>query len=84
MIILRIAGTITLFFRANINIIKSRKNAATIKNPPAVLFTREPIQKAKPTKTKNRKKMPNNRAEMPTTAPDVALDAACVALAFVN
>ena len=84
MIILRIAGTITLFFRANINIIRSRKNAATIKKPPAVLSTKEPTQKAKPTKAKNKKKMPKSKAEMLITAPDAALETPCVALALVN
>ncbi len=73
---LRIAGTITLFFNAKISTTSKRKNAATIKKPPAVLFIADPIQKARPQKAKNRKNIPKENAAKPIAAPDAAVDAA--------
>ncbi len=81
---LRIAGTITLVFKAKISTTNKRKNAATIKKPPAVLLTADPIQKARPQKAKNRKNIPNKNAAKPIAAPDAAVDALCVTFALVR
>ena len=80
----RIAGTITLFLSAKINTTSSRKNAATIKKPPALLSIREPIHSARPQKVKKRKKIPNRNAAMPMAAPEAASEAPCVAFALAN
>lgn len=79
-----IAGTITFFLKANINMNNKRKNPATIKKPPAVLSTISPIHQASAVNKNDMKKKTSMMEIMAMTAPEAALDAALVAFALAS